>query len=69
MPYNRGLNGAMPHYLSFFELANTCRHIIWNCFLSLVATDGKDGNGLKLEKVGSTFSSFNLKLSMVVLAD
>ena len=24
-----------------------------------VATDGKDGNGLKLEKVGPTFSSFD----------
>ena len=28
------------------------------CFLSFVATDGKDGNGLKLENVGPTFSSF-----------
>ena len=24
-----------------------------------VSTDGKDGDGLKLEKVGPTFSSFN----------
>ena len=30
-----------------------------NCFLSSIATDGKDGLGLKLEKVGPTFSSFN----------
>ena len=28
-----------------------------NCFLSFVATDGKDGNGLKLEKIGPIFSS------------
>ena len=25
------------------------------CFLSIVATDGKDENGLKLEKVGQSF--------------
>ena len=31
----------------------------WNCFLSSVATDGKDGHGLKLEKVGPAFSCFN----------
>ena len=31
----------------------------WNCFLSSVATDGKDGNGLKLEKIGPIFSSFD----------
>ena len=29
------------------------------CFLSFVATDRKDGNGLKLEKVGQTFSNFD----------
>ena len=29
-------------------------------FLSLVATDDKDGNRLKPEKVGPTFSSFML---------
>ena len=28
----------------------------WNCFLSYVATDGKDRHGIK---VGATFSSFN----------
>ena len=28
----------------------------WNCFLSSVATDGKDGCGLKLEEFGPTFS-------------
>ena len=27
--------------------------------MSFVATDGKDGNGLKLEKLVSTFSSFD----------
>jgi len=32
---------------------------LWNCFLSSVATDGKDGNGLKLEKIGLIFSSFD----------
>ena len=37
--------------------------------MSSVATDGKDGNGLKLEKVGSTFSNCNLKCMMVVLPD
>ena len=31
----------------------------WNCFLSSVAKDSKDGHGLKLEKTGPTLSSFN----------
>ena len=31
----------------------------WNCFLCSVATDGKDGNGLKLCKRYRNFSSFN----------
>ena len=30
-----------------------------NSFLSSDATDGKDENGLKVERVGPTFSSFN----------
>ena len=30
------------------------------CLLSFVATDDKDGNGLKLEKVGVTFCSLML---------
>jgi len=34
--------------------------LIKNCFLAFVATDGKDGHGLKLEKVWPTFSSFNI---------
>ena len=29
------------------------------CFLASVATDGKDGNGLKLETIGLIFSSFD----------
>lgn len=30
------------------------------CFLSSDVTDGKEGHELKLEKVGSPFSSFNI---------
>ena len=29
----------------------------WNCLLSTVSTDGKDGHGLRLQKGGPTFSS------------
>ena len=38
------------------------KNILWRlfCFLSFVATAGKDGNELKLDKVGPTFSSFML---------
>jgi len=36
-----------------------------NCFLSSVATDGKDGNGLKLEKIGLIFSSFHTMSSTI----
>ena len=39
----------------FFE--TMFRH--WNCFLSSVVMDDKDGRGLKLEIVCLTFSSFN----------
>ena len=46
-----------------------------NCFLSPGATDGKDGYGLKVEKVGLTFSTFNAmpakltkKIIMVIAA-
>ena len=37
------------------------KNILWclSCFLSFVETDGKDGNGLKLENTGPTFSSFD----------
>ena len=35
----------------------------WNSFLLSVATDRKDGRGLKLEEVGPTFSSFTVKLT------
>ena len=34
-----------------------------NCFLPSVATDGKDGNGLKLEKIGPIFSSSDAMFS------
>ena len=44
-------------------LKTTLRHR--NCFLSSVATDGKDGNGLKLEKIGPIFSSFDAMLSKI----
>ena len=30
-----------------------------NCFLSSIATNGKDVHGLQLEKVGPTFPSLN----------
>ena len=38
----------------------------WNCFLSFVAMDGNDGHGLKREKVGPTFSSFNAACNIMV---
>ena len=38
-------------------LKTILRHL--NHFLSSVAADGKDGNGLKLEKIGPIFSSFD----------
>ena len=37
----------------------------WNCFLSSVACDGKDGNWLKLEKIGPIFSSFDAMSSKI----
>ena len=47
-----------------------------SCFLPFITADGKDGHGLKLEKVGPPFSSFNAvaakltkKLFWVVLPD
>ena len=33
--------------------------------MSSVATDGKDGNGLKLEKIGLIFSSFDAMFSKI----
>ena len=42
--------------LLFNWFKTVCRH--WNCFLSSVATDGKDRRGLKLKTPGPT-SSFN----------
>ena len=38
-----------------------------NCFLSSVATDGKDGNGLKLGKIGSIISGFHAMSSKITL--
>ena len=39
----------------------------WNCFLLFFATDGKDGHGLKLEKIGPTFSlSVNTMLAYII---
>ena len=35
---------------------------IFSKSLLSLATDGKDGHGLKFEKVGPSFSSFNSKL-------
>ena len=43
--------------VQFHSLRPLFRH--WHCFLSSVAMDGKDGYGLKHEKVSPTFSSFN----------
>ena len=40
---------------------------LWNCFLSSVATGGKDGHGLKLGEVGPTFSSFNHAMPAIKL--
>ena len=42
-------------------LALLLKTILRHCnhFLSSVAADGKDGNGLKLEKIGPIFSSFD----------
>ena len=37
----------------------------WNCFLSPVATDGMDGNGLKLEKTGQFFQVLMLRVSKI----
>jgi len=36
----------------------------WNCFLSLVTTDEKDGHGLKLEKTGLTLQVLMLCLQI-----
>ena len=44
-------------------LKTILRHL--NCFLSSVAADGKDGNGLKLEKIGPIFSSVNAVSSKI----
>ena len=36
-----------------------------NCFLRSVATDGKDGDGLKLEKIGPIFSGLDALSSKI----
>ena len=55
---NTATNHAITYTNSPVLLINTIfKH--WNCFLSFVAMDGNDGPGLKREKVGATFSSFN----------
>ena len=48
-------------------LALLFKTILWhyNCFLSSIATDGKDGVGLKLEKIGPIFSSFDAMSSKI----
>ena len=38
----------------------------WNCFLSPVATDGMDGNGLKLEKIGQFFQVLMLRVPKII---
>ena len=38
----------------------------WNCFLSPVASDGMDGNGLKLEKIGQFFQVLMLRVTKIV---
>ena len=37
----------------------------FNQSMPTVATDGKDGNGLKLEKIGPLFSSFDAVFSKI----
>ena len=37
-----------------------------NCFLSSVATDGTDGYGLKLEKIGHFFQVLMLRVSKIL---
>ena len=57
--YFQKLNGvfASAEFQKVLLLTTTLRH--WNCFLPSVATDSKDGNGLKLDKIGPIFSSFD----------
>ena len=70
------LKGVMLWYLLLFKKLNLFFYIEFqkngpvktifnhsNCFLLSVATDGRDGHGLKLEEVGPTFSSFTVKLT------
>ena len=61
------------HQLNFLLLKTVFGHS--KCFLSSVAKDGKDGQGLKLENNAPTFSSFNAmpaknteKLLLIILS-
>ena len=38
----------------------------WNCFLTPIATDIMDGDGLKLEKLGHFFFSFDATCSKIL---
>ena len=57
------LQKKLKHQLNFenngplFLFETIFRH--WKCFLSSVAMDCKNGHGLKREKIGPTFLSFN----------
>ena len=55
-----------------FSCKNNCPVLLFksifrygNCFLSSLATDGKDGHGLKLEKIGPTFQVLMLCLQRI----
>ena len=56
----------IPKIMDYFLLSKTIFRL-WNCFLSSVATGGKDGHGLKLGEVGPTFSSFNHAMPAIKL--
>ena len=44
---------------------NSKTNDLGNCFLSPVATDGKDGNGLKLEKIRQFFQVLMLRVPKI----
>ena len=51
----------------FFYVRMIFRHL--NCFLSRsLATDGQDGHGLKIGKIGLSFSSLNASPKKIFLA-
>ena len=54
-------------FFFFFYVRMIFRH--GNCFLSRsLATDGQDGHGLKIGKIGLSFSSLNASPKMIFLA-